>query len=235
MEARLAACVLLYLAAACSSDSGTDNNNPSAVAYAGTFGSPTHSGTLVFATAPAAIHATGSMQASLAVIDLVGTLTFSNGSTLNLTGTLDGADLFLDATGYNFVGTLSGGVISGTFSGPSGESGSFSATLSSDNASVSLFCGNYSGTDAGVFSLALTPDLTGGVIVVPSDNSGGLTGRATPTGAANTVQIKPDVAPTTVIATGVIAPIGSTGFDTISGAWNTGSDNGTFGGSTRCQ
>ncbi len=40
MKARLAACVLLYLAAACSSDSGTDNNNPSAVAYAGTFGSP---------------------------------------------------------------------------------------------------------------------------------------------------------------------------------------------------
>lgn len=234
MKARLAALVLLSFVAACGSDGGTDNNNPSAVAYAGTFGSATHSGTLTFATAPTVVRA-GSQEASLVVIDLVGTLTFSNGSTLDLVGTLDGASLFLDATGYNFVGTLTNGVISGTFSGPNGETGSFSATLSSDNAAVSLFCGGFSGTDQGVFSLALAPDLTGGVIVVPSSGGGGLTGRASPTGAANTIQVKPDAAPTQVIATGVIAPIGSTGFDTISGQWNTGSDNGTFGGSTRCQ
>jgi hypothetical protein len=232
--ASLAAVALL---AACGDDSGPSSSTPKAFAYAGTFGSATHSGTIIFSTAPVAIKAGNGRAALSAPIDLIGTLTFSNGSTLDLTGTLDAAALLLAGTGYQFTGTLSNGVISGTFTGPNGESGNFSASLSSSGGAVSLYCGSYDGDDAGVFSLALKPDRSGGVIVVPSTGTGGLTGRsrATP-GTADGIDVLPDAAPTQVIAQGQLFGIANTAFDSVEGAWDDGQGNsGTFGGSTRCQ
>jgi hypothetical protein len=233
---RMVSVAALALVAACS-DSGGPGDNPSAgVAFAGTFASDARSGTLVFATAPAALR--GPVQASLsAPIELVGTLDFDDGSSLDLAGTLDGAALLLAATGYQFTGTLSGGVISGTFSGPNGESGSFAASLSSSGGAVALYCGTYDGDDAGVFSLALKPDRTGGVIVVPSSGAGGLTGRSrAKSGTTDEIEVVPDAAPTFVIASGTLSAIGATAFDSVDGAWDDGNGNaGTFGGSTRCQ
>lgn len=233
--ASLAAAALL---AACGNDSGPSSTTPKAFAYAGTFGSAANSGTIIFSTAPVAIKAGNGNAASLsAPIDLIGTLTFSNGSTLDLTGTLDAAALLLSGTGYEFTGTLSNGVISGSFTGPNGESGSFSASLSSSGGAVSLYCGSYDGDDAGVFSLALKPDRTGGVIVVPSSGSGGLTGRSRPTtGTTDEIDVLPDAAPTQVIAQGQLFGIANTAFDSIEGFWDDGQgSSGTFGGSTRCQ
>ncbi len=231
----LAGLALLTLVAACGGDDNGPSNQPSSVAYAGTFASDIHSGTVVFNTAPAAIHA--SMEASLvAPIELVGTLTFSNGSTIDLTGLLDGTDLLLEGGGYTFGGTLSNGVISGAFSGPSGEIGSFSVSITTDNSLVTLFCGTYAGEDEGVFSLALKPDRSGGVIVVPSSGGGGQTGRSrAKAGTDDQIEVLPDAAPSFVVATGTIFGINGTSFDSVDGEWNDGESAGTFGGSSRCQ
>ncbi len=234
----LAALIALTLAAslgACS-DSGKSNGpGATSASYAGTFGSSLSSGTLRFGTPAAAVLPDG-MTALSAPLDLTGTLTFSDASTLSLTGTLTGTALQLDATGYSFTGTLTNGVISGTFSGPNGESGSFSATVTASGATVALYCGNFTGTDDGVFSLALKPDRSGGVIVVPL-SGGGETGKARPkAGTTDEVEVLPDQAPTLVIATGLLAPIAGTSFDSIDGLWDdSNGGSGTFGGSTRCQ
>jgi hypothetical protein len=208
------------------------------VAYAGTFASDTRSGTIRFSNAAAAAARESDLQAaSAAPINLTGTLTFSNATTVSLTGTLDGAALLLAATGYSFTGTLSGGVISGTFTGPNGESGSFSASLSTSGAAVALYCGAYAGSDVGVWSLALKPDRTGGVIVVPSNGSGGLTGKSrAKAGTTDQIEVLPDAAPTFVLAAGTISVIAGTAFDSVDGTWDDGAGgSGTFGGSTRCQ
>lgn len=235
----LAPLATLALLAACGDSGGPSNSTPKAFAYAGTFGSADNSGTIVFSTAPVTIRASGNQRtASLsAPIDLIGTLTFSDGSTLDLAGTLDGSALSLAGTGYAFTGTLSNGVISGDFTGPNGETGSFSASLSSSGGAVALYCGTYDGDDSGVFSLALKPDRTGGVIVVPSDGSAGATGRSHPTpNTTDGIYVTPDVAPNLQIAAGTIFGIPNTAFDSVDGDWDDGQGNaGTFGGSTRCQ
>lgn len=232
----LAGLALLALVTACGDDNGPNNHQASSVAYAGTFASDAHSGTVVFNTAPAAVQA--SAEAGVrAPIQLVGTLTFSDQSTVDLTGVLDGTDLLLEGGGYTFGGTLSSGVISGAFSGPGGETGSFSVSITTDNAQVALYCGTYDGDDSGVFSLALKPDRTGGVIVVPSSGAGGQTGRSrAKTGTSDQIEVLPDAAPGFVIATGTLLGIAGTSFDSVTGLWDDGDgSSGTFGGSTRCQ
>lgn len=231
----VAALALLSLLTACGDDDGgPKDNTPASVAYAGTFASDVHSGTVVFASAPA-IRASRQLGL-MAPIDLVGTLTFSDNGVLDLTGTLNGSELLLEGTGYQFTGTLSGGVISGSFTGPSGETGSFSVSVTTDGAQVALYCGSYDGDDSGVFSLALKPDRTGGVIVVPSSGAGGQTGRSrAKSGTSDQIEVLPDAAPTFVIATGTLFAIAGTAFDSVDGEWNDGESAGTFGGSTRCQ
>lgn len=232
----LAGLALLTLAAACGGDDGGPSKNPpAAVAYAGTFASDGSSGTILFSTAPAALHA--SLEASLsAPIELVGTMTFSDNSTVDLTGLLDGNDLGLAGGDYALVGTLSGGVISGEFTGPNGETGSFSASVTTNGAQVALYCGTYDGDDSGVFSLALKPDRSGGVIVVPSNGDPGQTGRArAKSGTSDQIEVLPDAAPSVVIAIGSLFAIDGTAFDSVAGEWDDGENVGTFGGSTRCQ
>ncbi len=234
-RAALPALAVTVLLAACGDSGKANGPGGTSVSYAGTFGSSVSTGTLRFATAAPAVLPDG-MAGLSAPIDLTGTLTFSDASTLTLTGTLTGTALQLDATGYSFIGTLSNGVISGTFSGPNGESGSFSATITTSGATVALYCGSFTGTDDGVFSLALKPDRTGGVIVVPT-SGGGETGKARPkAGTTDQVEVLPDQVPTLVIATGLLAPISGTSFDSIDGLWDdSNGGSGTFGGSTRCQ
>lgn len=235
MRSTVPAVALLALLAACGSGSPTDNN-PASISYAGTFASDINSGTIHFATAPA-LRAGDGAYISAAAIQLVGILTFSGGASIDLTGTLDGSVLSLASTDYSFTGTLSGGVISGTFTGPAGESGSFSASLSSSGGTVALYCGTFTGDDDGVWSLALKPDRTGGVIVVPYSGGGGGTGKArAKSGTTDQIEVLPDVAPTFVLATGTLAAISGTAFDSVEGVWDDGSgSSGSFGGSTRCE
>lgn len=217
----------LVVVAACGDDSGDGGPSDPEVEYQGVFGSATTAGRLHFATASAA-GIQGSAANLVAPIQLAGTMDFIDGTAqVALTGTLDGSDLSLSGGGYTFTGTLAEDVINGTFTGP--EDGSFTATLVPDGGFVVQFCGEYDGSDSGVFSLTIDENRAGGVIIVPDDGSPGQTGRARPkAGSATDVEILPDALPTFVVATGTLNET----FNLISGSWNDGQGNsGTFTGS----
>lgn len=203
-------------------DDGDGGGGDTAVSYAGPFASSASAGVIRFGST-AALVADG-RAALVAPIDVTGTMTFTDGTVVNLSGTLDETVLALTGSGYSFSGTaVSANVISGTFTGPGGESGTFSATLTSDGAAVTVLCGEFSGDDSGAFSLGLLPDRTGGAIV------GDQTGRARPkSGTSNQVEILPDALPSFVVATGTLSGDGQS----ISGTWQdpTGS-SGSFAGS----
>lgn len=223
---RLALPLVLLALAACG-DGGSGSTNPSpggTVNYAGAFASAASSGVVRFGSGTAALTADGRVAAVMAPIALTGTLTFTSGTVVSLSGTLNGTVLVLTGSGYSFNGTaVNGNVISGTFTGPGGESGTFSVTLSSSTATVKVLCGEYTGDDSGTFSLALLPDRTGGVVV------GNQTGIARPkSGTTDKVEVLPDAAPTFVIATGTLTNGGSD----IAGNWQDPSGAaGTFQGS----
>ncbi|HEX5819146.1 MAG TPA: hypothetical protein VFY20_09720 [Gemmatimonadales bacterium] len=218
--------VSVVLVGACGDDSNDDDGTPTtSVEYAGVFGSAANAGRLAFGTEFANVRG----AALRAPIDLTGTMDFINGTTVSLSGTLDGSALILTGGGYEFTGTAVGDVINGTFTGPDGETGSFSATLIPDGIAIVTMCGSFSGDDSGVFSLSLDPDRNGGVIVVPDDGGPGVTGVARPkSGTTDQVEVLPDALPSFVIATGTV----SSGFNSIAGTWDDGQgSSGSFTGS----
>jgi hypothetical protein len=211
---------------------GDDNNDggggtPTVVEYQGVFGSATNAGRITFATATADLRA--NRAALVAPITLTGQLDFITGTVVTLTGTLDGTALVLTGSGYDFTGTQNGDVINGVFTGPSGEAGNFTASLVPDGGFVVTMCGTYTGDDAGVFSLTLDSSRDGGAIIVPSDNTGGVTALARPkSGTTDQFEVLPDLAPTFVLATGTV----NSTFNAVSGTWDDGAgSSGTFTGS----
>jgi len=217
----------LALLAGCGDDSNDGGNTPPpTVEYQGVFGSATKAGRLDFGTATADLRA--GMAALVAPIPLTGTMDFiDSGTPVALTGTLDGNALSMTGGGYTFTGTLSDNIINGTFTGP--EDGTFTATLVPDGGIVVQLCGEYDGSDTGVFSLTVDATRAGGVIIVPDDGSAGQTGRArAKAGSTTDVEVLPDALPTFVVATGTM----NGAFNQITGSWNDGQGNsGTFSGS----
>lgn len=217
----------LALLAACGDDSnGSGGTTTPNVEYQGVFGSATKAGRLAFATNTGALR--DGMAALVGPIPLTGTMDFiDSGTPVALTGTLDGTSLALTGGGYSFTGTESGGVINGTFTGP--EGGAFTATLVPDGVAIVQLCGEYLGSDTGVFSLTLDPSRAGGVIIVPDDGSPGQTGKArAKAGSTTDVEVLPDALPSFVVATGTM----NATFNQITGSWNDGQGgSGTFSGS----
>lgn len=227
--ARVAVSLLLAslaVTAGCGDDSNDDGGSTTTVEYAGVFGSSANAGRLAFGTATAVVR---DGFAGLAVTNLSGTMDFISGASVALTGTLDGVALSLTGSGYTFTGTQNGNVISGTFTGPGGETGSFSATLVPDGVAITTMCGSYDGSDSGVFSLNIAPDRSGGVIIVPDDGSPGMTGKArAKANSSDQVEVLPDALPSFVVATGTVNGT----FNAITGSWDDGQGNsGTFQGS----
>jgi hypothetical protein len=219
----------LVTLAACSDDSsggGTTDVN-----YQGTFASAVSAGKLAFGGSVATVRTPMAAAEANAVATITGTMTFLSGTVVNLTGTLDGTALALTGGGYTFAGTQSGTQINGTFTGPDGETGIFTATLSTTDATVKVLCGEYTedAVLAGYFNLALAPDRTGGVVVVPGDGSGGQLGKARPkSGTTDQVEVLPNALPNFVIATGTLTNNGND----IAGTWDDGQgSSGTFAGS----
>ncbi len=214
--------------AACG-DSGTSPSTLTTVSFAGSFASAAKSGVIKFSTqAAAALPGPAGVALASAPIQYTGELDFSDGSAkVVLSGTVNGAALSLSGGGYTFTGNQSGDLAAGDFTGPNGQSGTFSAVRTTTSAAVKVLCGEYTGDDSGVFSLALKPDRTGGVILVPS-TGGGFSGKARPkSGTTDQVEVLPDAQPNFVIATGTLTSNG----DNISGSWNDGQgSSGTFVG-----
>jgi len=176
------------------------------------------------------------------VVPVTGVATVPGGGTVNLTGTLDGNALSLTGGGYTLTGTLSRGQFSGTFTGPGGASGSFSALSSTDVTPAYAYCGTFSGvitpgniTEDGSFNMVVAGTIVSGAAA----GSGGsdvvtFSGRAS-AGANSTTTI-------TVNQTSVQGAVKADGtitadFGTVSGTYQVsvigegGVNNGTFEGS----
>jgi hypothetical protein len=169
---------------------------------------------------------------SLAAGDVTATGTYKRTSpspaTVDLSGTYNPDSNLLDVSGsgYTFTGTYdNSSQLEGNFTGPSGN-GNFVTEKNTANAQV--FCGTFSGGDAGTWS-----------IVVQGGEVHGQAQSSTPDEPAipldgvvsgNTITIYVPGSTTVVLATGTISGT------TASGTWdNHAGQSGTWTGSTSCQ
>jgi len=81
-------------------------------------------------------------------LDISATLTIIGGGTVTLTGSYNSPNLTLSGSGWTFTGTMSNGVVSGTFTGPT-DAGGFQAMSSPQGSPATLYCGTVSGTHNG--------------------------------------------------------------------------------------
>jgi hypothetical protein len=95
-----------------------------------------------------------------ATVTATGTLVIGS-TTTSLTGTYDTVTkaVSLGGGGYNFSGNVSSGSFDGSYTGPSGASGSF-ATLNTTQTLVTAYCGTFrqtkGGTNTGTFNLQVS-------------------------------------------------------------------------------
>jgi hypothetical protein len=155
-------------------------------------GSNNQSGTLTVTVQGEVAHARPSLIGLPLVATLhaqstsaTGTLRTIGGSNVSLTGTFDSGSRILNLSGggFTFTGTVSNGVLTGTYTGAGGASGTFS-TRSTAGASVSVYCGSIfsSGNPnevTGVFNLVIasTGGVSGAFAIIGS--AGYLTGQVT--------------------------------------------------------
>ncbi|MEP0546594.1 MAG: hypothetical protein ABJF88_06655 [Rhodothermales bacterium] len=143
-----------------------------------------------------------------------------------LTGSFNAGALQLEGGGYTFTGTLSGGVLSGTWTGPGGTSGSFSALLEGEGTVVAVYCGAYdTANDDGTFNLVRQDASLRGFAVSSVDGdtidlSGSVSG--------NTLTIYATAAgPTANVATATLAADGATFTGTVNDPENPGTVSGS--------
>jgi len=207
----LAASVAL---AACSSSDNGGGGSSTSDSYDGTFASADFSGTVAVTvpTASASIAApvTGPAPSfdlnGASAINVTATLHITGGGTVNLTGTLNGVALAMAGTGYTFSGTLTGSgtsrQISGTFTDPNGNTGTFSVHVSASGTHAKAYCGAYTGTDngdpdGGTFNLVIGSEGSGGAIIVNSNGDAGYLAAHT---VSNQLQMYDPQAPNITIA-----------------------------------
>lgn len=134
--------------------------------------------------------------------------------------------LSLEGGGYTFVGTLAGGVLSGTWTGPGGTSGTFTALLEGDGTVVAVYCGVYdTQNDDGTFNLVRQDASLRGFAVSSADGdtidlSGSVSG--------NTLTIYATAAgPSANVATATLSADGATFTGTVNDPNNPGTVSGS--------
>lgn len=148
-----------------------------------------------------------------------GTITWTSGGTVSLSGTVMSVTLQLAGEGYTLNGVWADGGLQGTYSGPNG-SGSFTAGLAEE---VRVYCGTYAETggagETGTWNMVVSGDtLTGLARNDMRDATDSLSGTLAADG--------------TFTLNGGLAQGTITG-DDVSGTYDSGSSQGTFTGS-RC-
>lgn len=185
------------------------------------------------------VSAASDAAATATVINLTGTVSLSDGTTATLTGTWDTSTgaLSVSGGGFTFSGTIVNGHLSGgSFTGPS-VTGIFSLQASSASASVSTYCGTYTGRtpedlpsggtggngpDNGTWNLVASPTTVDVVVLSASGDPAALSG--TRSGNAVTITI-----PGAGSASGTISGSAS---EFVKGTFTvTGGGQGTFQGS----
>ena len=131
-----------------------------------------------------------SSNSAFAVDPVNATGTFSLGSIgpIAISGTLTDGTLLMTGSGWTINGTLANGAITGTFTGPDGETGSLAAVSSTESAPARAYCGTYTGIDhtdesaeAGTFSVVLAGTVALGTVVTDDGDTGSFSGTATST------------------------------------------------------
>lgn len=161
--------------------------------------SGTIAATLQSASATAKVGSVSTTASSKAVLEKTRTLSTTSGTLLLggnpvvLSGTVDASTnaVSLSGSGYAFTGTVSGGIYSGTYTGPKNVVGAFS-TLSTTQGAVTAYCGTYTedrhpagapaSTAGGVFNLQIA---TNGAVSGATSPTSGDGGAGTFTGQAN--------------------------------------------------
>lgn len=141
-----------------------------------------------------------SVAAPADALNLSGTASLSDGSTVTLTGTWDtGTGAFLlTGGGYSFTGLYAGGGVTGSFSGNQ-VTGFFSLRIEADAGTVGVYCGTYTGRqpddfpsggtgeapDDGTWNIVVGPATADALIVTSSGAAGGTSG----TRSGNTITL----------------------------------------------
>lgn len=146
---------------------------------------------------------------------VTGTFALRGASAVTLAGTLDTSAGVLSASGngYAVTATLSSGALRGTYTGPTGQTGSFVA-LEGTAASVTALCGTYSGTSAGLVDFVSG---SAGVSGVVSNTAGSATTSGTLSGSS-----------LSMTATGGTVFTGTLTGGSANGTWVNGGDSGTW-------
>lgn len=154
-----ASILLLGAAVGACSDDNTDNGGggtlPGSTTYVGLVASSNgQTGPLdiTFASAVSAPPAqqntpTGPAFAGGAPVSATGTVSIGGGAPVAISGTVNAGALSMSGGGWTLTGTLLNGVITGTFTGPGGVSGSLSAISSTSGSPALAFCGTFTGQD----------------------------------------------------------------------------------------
>jgi hypothetical protein len=175
-------------------------------------------------------------------VDVTGVATLPGGGTVDLTGTLDNGTLNMTGGGYTLTGALTDGKFVGSFAGPGGATGAFTALSSTDVTPAYAYCGTYSAIitpgnieEDGTFNAVVA----GTVLTGQSVESGGLgdvvtvAGTASPgTGGTTHISIHSNSAQGSITATGTISADHATldGTYQASVVGENATANGTFSG-----
>jgi len=243
---RLALAGLFLLAVAAGGCSDDSSNNPGG----GPGASTTYEGLLAaengltgplsitFASAVAAPPqqaGAGPDLVASAPVEATGTLQLGGSGVVALTGTVDGDAVNLSGGGWILTGTLSNGLITGTFTGP-GAIGSWIAAGGSASSPAIALCGSFSsldytsnppGEDFGSFSVVIARPAVLGVAV----GSDGTTINFSGTATASTITINLTTPQGTLNATGEYDAFGIGGtFEVLVGSQVI--SDGSFSGGT---
>jgi hypothetical protein len=224
--------VFAFLFSGCSDDENPTNpGTPTSTTYTGVMAGTGVSGTLTI-NIPAAKRAYTPTAAPGDTIEITATLNINGGATVALTGYLVVAtgEIHLEGGGYMFMGVLSDGTVTGTFT-YTGGNGIFRCDEGTA-ATVKSYCGRYQdnspGTEAGYFNMTISGTSIF-VLIYPDDEGGDAFGTTGSIDAENVIMIYNPEVPSMVIATGALNP--ST--QTVAGSYigGGGGTGGTWSGS----
>jgi hypothetical protein len=210
---RLAAVTVLAAAVACSKDKPTGPSGNTALGnYYGVYGASDGSTSVG-----------GSLIIIITAGAATGTLTPMGAAGIPLNGTYNAGSgaVSVSGSGHALNGTINGGALDGTYTGPGGQAGKFGSHHGNSSSDVQLFCGAYDGDSQGVWNLAKTGNSLVGAYADDGGGSAQLTG--TVNGAALSITFSGGTATGTLLTA-----------STMGGTWTAGVNGGTWAGISPC-
>jgi hypothetical protein len=217
-----------FALAGCSSKTTAPAPTPSSsTVFKGTFAAPSQSGSVKITVStgtpapPANNYKSGAIVAAIATMNLVG------GGSFGLSGSYDtgSKNVAVSDGNYTFFGGLTSFGMEGTYSGPGGVNGGWTAQNEATAGSVTVYCGTFTSNTpagpAGRWNVTISGTAVHGLAVQAGSADIPLEGTLN----GSTIYIVNPANPSGPgLATGTIS--GSN----MSGTYNTGSDTGTWSG-----